>query len=459
MAYNKDTGMYEGYIYLISNKYNDHKYIGQTLQTIEKRWYQHKLDIKKYDYPLYRALKKYGSNSFQVDEIEKLESKNKNELSHLLDEKEIYWISYYDTYNNGYNQTIGGQNNAPNKFPEKSVVEYNMQCALINVYPSLTAASDATGFNISDISSCCLRKKVNRVQNRIFRYMDSPLTQTEIDWYKLKYPQIYQYDFYGNLLNIFDFIQDAINYLSSNGINILTGNICKCCEGKALSAGNYVWRKYPDKFDTHKTPNPSKKIEKRDRTNGILLETFNSFYDIKEKYQYNLSVINRCCNNHHASAYGYHWCYEGMFNPDNLTRIRFKSIDQYSIDGKYIKTFDCVYDAVNELRLSGLSASSQILSACNGKRHTSFGYVWRYLGDRFDKYSVKKPRLKCTINKYIDGKYIESFATAKDAAKSVGTTCALYIRECCKHLRDNYKGAEWYYNTDLTQPDKTKIIV
>lgn len=37
MAYNKELNIYEGFIYLIENKINKHKYVGQTLQTIKKK--------------------------------------------------------------------------------------------------------------------------------------------------------------------------------------------------------------------------------------------------------------------------------------------------------------------------------------------------------------------------------------------------------------------------------------
>lgn len=63
MSFNKETGMYEGYIYLIENKLNKHKYIGQTSQTIKKRWMQHKSDAKIFNYPLYRAINKYGEKN------------------------------------------------------------------------------------------------------------------------------------------------------------------------------------------------------------------------------------------------------------------------------------------------------------------------------------------------------------------------------------------------------------
>lgn len=42
MSYNKETGMYEGYIYLITNLCDNRRYIGQTSRTIAIRWKEHK---------------------------------------------------------------------------------------------------------------------------------------------------------------------------------------------------------------------------------------------------------------------------------------------------------------------------------------------------------------------------------------------------------------------------------
>lgn len=51
-----------------------------------------------------------------------------------------------------------------------------------------------------------------------------------------------------------------------------------------------------------------------------------------------------------------------------------KPILQYSIDGTFIKEWDCIIDAVKKLNLSQ-SGISQVLT---GKRKTSGGFIWKY---------------------------------------------------------------------------------
>lgn len=60
-----------------------------------------------------RAFRKYGIDNFSFDVIEEC---TVNELN----EKEIYWISFYDTFFNGYNQTLGGDNKA--RQPKEKVI-------------------------------------------------------------------------------------------------------------------------------------------------------------------------------------------------------------------------------------------------------------------------------------------------------------------------------------------------
>lgn len=94
-----------GKIYLISNDVNNKLYVGQTLQTLNKRFNGHccysKSDRSSNMY-IKRAIHKYGRDKFHIKLIEECSI-------NLLNEREKYWINYYDSYNTGYNLTLGGQ--------------------------------------------------------------------------------------------------------------------------------------------------------------------------------------------------------------------------------------------------------------------------------------------------------------------------------------------------------------
>ena len=94
-----------GFIYKITNTINGKYYIGQTIQNVKERFYQHcatKCSKAVSNMAIHRAIKKYGKSNFTVEVIEEVESTN-------LNDRERYWIRYYDSYNNGYNSTEGGQ--------------------------------------------------------------------------------------------------------------------------------------------------------------------------------------------------------------------------------------------------------------------------------------------------------------------------------------------------------------
>lgn len=66
------------YIYCITNHVNGKKYIGKTTSSVSKRWKEHCRDYKKErckDRPLYRAMNKYGIDSFSIEMLEECSSK------------------------------------------------------------------------------------------------------------------------------------------------------------------------------------------------------------------------------------------------------------------------------------------------------------------------------------------------------------------------------------------------
>ena len=85
-------------IYKVTNKINGKVYIGQSVD-IGRRWRTHM--TAKDDIYFHKAIQKYGVENFEWEVIEKCKKKD-------LDERESYWIEYYDSFNKGYNCTKGG---------------------------------------------------------------------------------------------------------------------------------------------------------------------------------------------------------------------------------------------------------------------------------------------------------------------------------------------------------------
>lgn len=103
-------------IYKIENLINNHCYIGQSIN-IQKRLNRHKTvafneNNNDYNYPLYRAFRKYGLENFSFEILEEC-------LPEELNEKERYYIQEYNSFFNGYNQTLGGDNGSCTPEKEK----------------------------------------------------------------------------------------------------------------------------------------------------------------------------------------------------------------------------------------------------------------------------------------------------------------------------------------------------
>lgn len=86
-------------IYMITNRINNKKYVGQTIQPIGRRWARHLSSGNA----LFGAVKKYGKENFSIEVIDTASSIEE------LNQKEIDWIKKLNTLSpNGYNLKSGG---------------------------------------------------------------------------------------------------------------------------------------------------------------------------------------------------------------------------------------------------------------------------------------------------------------------------------------------------------------
>lgn len=92
------------FIYLITNKINGKRYVGQTSKTVEERFRDHIENCyttQNNNRPLYKAIKKYGVSNFMIETLEECSSS-------IVNEREIYWIKKLGTFSKEYNATLGG---------------------------------------------------------------------------------------------------------------------------------------------------------------------------------------------------------------------------------------------------------------------------------------------------------------------------------------------------------------
>lgn len=141
-------------IYKITNKINGKCYIGQSIH-IEQRWKEHKIlgniggNSNKRN-ALYEAIYKYGIDNFLFEIIEECSEEK-------LDEKEIEWIKYYNSYYDGYNLTIGGNRGSfQPKINYEQLNEIRKKLMYSNI--SLNKIAEEYNMNIASISEINLGK-------------------------------------------------------------------------------------------------------------------------------------------------------------------------------------------------------------------------------------------------------------------------------------------------------------
>lgn len=106
-------------IYKIENLINHKCYIGQAVD-VNRRWRKHRETYNEpkfpqYEYPLYRAMRKYGFENFSFEVLEECSREE-------LNEKEKFYVEKYNAFFNGYNQTLGGDGSINSDFILKETV-------------------------------------------------------------------------------------------------------------------------------------------------------------------------------------------------------------------------------------------------------------------------------------------------------------------------------------------------
>lgn len=273
-----------GFIYKITNNQNSKIYIGKTSSTLEERWNKHKYAYLIYDWHLYRAMRKYGIENFQIEEIEKCSDD-------ILNDRERYWISFYDSYNNGYNSTEGGDGRIQlNRELIKEKWELGLSCKQI--------ASDLETWSSSVSDILKELGLYNEEEIRYRKMLDVANTQSE--------RKVIQYNEEGNIVNIYNSVLEA-----ARSVNGLSSSIWSSLTSGGSRYGYFWGREGDKKPNFHKIIRPqNKKIYQYDKDNNFIQEFTSAAEAARSLNSTDSSGILKACKGQRKTALGFIWSYE-----------------------------------------------------------------------------------------------------------------------------------------------------
>lgn len=326
-----------GFIYETTNNVNGMKYIGQKIYDDNGLWKNY-LGSGIY---LKRAINKYGRDNFSKKIIEECDSKDE------LDSREIYWINYFDAVSSPdyYNIASGGDGgNTIAGFDEDRLNQLKLLHSerLKECYKKGTRSRN-TKLSVDDILIIIQRLKNNEFDSDIAKDFNvSPRTINDVRHHR-------------------------------------------------------TWKEFTDGivFDdiSHRSRGRTSRKITQYSIDGKKLNTFESSGMASHFTGIDSNLILDVCSGNKKTSHGFVWRYEGdafeKFDSKNNSEIE---IDQYSKDGKYIRSYKSIMEASRHV---GIHASN-IGAVLNGMAKSAGGYFWCKSTEKFEipTYKIKQTNMK-----------------------------------------------------------------
>ena len=214
-------------IYKITNP-SGKIYIGQSVN-IKKRWNQYQ-NIQKTGMGrhIYNSLKKYSPKNHIFEIIEEC-------LIEQLNEREIYWIDFYNSLNEGMNLNNGGGSNGKHTEETKNIIRLKATGRKLSqeVKQKISQSKMGNKYNLGRIHSEEVKQSLqykNRKKGEITPERNKKIKE------KLQKP-IIQYDLKNN------FIKEWVSQTEASQIlNINQPSISNCLKNLSKTSGGFIWK-------------------------------------------------------------------------------------------------------------------------------------------------------------------------------------------------------------------------
>lgn len=285
----------------------------------------------------YRAIRKYGEDSFVWEIIDHADSKEE------LNQKEEYWIRELNTCtldcnSHGYNMTYGGEGFGTGKDNPM----FGKRGAETNFYGKTHTEE--------------VKQRFSKLQKERFANKEN-------------------HPFYGKSHS-----DEAKEKMSKTKSEIFIGE------------GNPFYGKYHSDESKKKISEAKKgKSNKQEKiviqlsVDGNFIKEFTSAKNVSIELGYNSSApITACCRGELFSAHGYLWIYKEDYNDMNVqNKVKYnkskstKPIVKLNKDGSFVDR----YDSIKEGGEISNVFPQNITACCKGKQKTAGGYRWMYEED------------------------------------------------------------------------------
>lgn len=447
-----------GLIYKIENHINNKVYIGQTINSITRRYNGTSIETifkNMHNEHLKNSMRKYGLDNFSIEVL--VESDSIDELNYY----ERYYIESFDSMNpnHGYNKREGGYNNrASNELKKRfSKIQTELKGVKVicvntrEVFPSITKAAEKYNVTPETIRTAC--------KDHIKGATSAGL---QWDYYiEGKTYELYDKSFYNarpviciNTKEVYKSISEAENKTGLSGISA-------CCRGEAHSIGGCQWAYYIEGKEYE-----LKKIVYGGSKAVICIETQEIYDSVTEAEKLtgatNVSLV--IIGDRETSG-GYHWDYyiEGKeYNIEDYIKEHTYHNQRQVICLTTGEVYNSIKEAERTLGINNISM------ACNGKTRQAGGLEWAYLVDgkpyktqefiskrkpKKEKIEKKKPLMKKVI--CIDTG--EIFKSLKEASLKYNVSDGA-IYNCCSGKSKTCANMQWAYYEDGKVYNKTKVV-
>lgn len=129
-------------------------------------------------------------------------------------------------------------------------------------------------------------------------------------------------------------------------------------------------------------------------TDGNFIKEWVSAAEASRQLKIISSDISACCVDKLKTAGGYIWRHKGKelkaedVEKHKPFRYQCRPIEQYSIDGKFIKRYKSIKEAVIDNNFNVKSGISNIHYCCTGTTKKAYGYIWKYADDIMNENNV-----------------------------------------------------------------------